>query len=132
MSYLLIISTRAPYHSSSAIDAYEAALAATNMGVSVKFLFMGDGAYQIENKQAPEQIGHKNLFKKLKALPLFDVEDIYAHVSSMQGTALRTLTDESLSNAKDDKIDISGLEIILCRDAQLSALYANAAQILEF
>jgi tRNA 2-thiouridine synthesizing protein C len=76
--YLLVISTQAPYHSSAAIDGFEAALAATNVGLKLKYLFQHDGVFQLINPQAPQPLAHKNTYKKLTSLPLFDVEDIYA------------------------------------------------------
>lgn len=88
-AYLLIISTQAPYHSSAAIDAFEAALAASNVGLQVKILLEDDGVYQCVDSQQAESISHKNTYKKLCSLPLFDIEDIYVNQASIDIRELR-------------------------------------------
>jgi len=75
--YLLIQTSQAPYSSSAAIDALEAAYAATNIGLNVKFMFVDDGVFQLLNHQNSDAIAHKSMAKKLAALPMFDIEDIY-------------------------------------------------------
>lgn len=97
MSYLLIISTQAPYHSSMAIDAFEAALAATNVGLNVKLLFQHDGIYQCLSSQQANQIGHKNMYKKLSALALFDVEDVYLDTESVNYRGLRITNSDAFA-----------------------------------
>jgi tRNA 2-thiouridine synthesizing protein C len=87
-AYLLIISTKAPYHTSASVDALEAALAASNVGIDTRILFQSDGVYQLLSSQAPEQIAHKNVFKKLSALPLYDIEHIYVDQHSLDERGL--------------------------------------------
>ena len=89
ISYLLIISSKAPYHSSAAMDAFEAALAASNVGMEVKFLFQHDGVFQLLHGQDSTAIEHKSMYKKLSALALFDVEDIYVCKASIESRGLR-------------------------------------------
>lgn len=91
--YIVIQSTQAPYSSSFAIDAFEAALAASNLGIVVKFMFIDDGVYQLSAAQTPEHIKHKSMLKKLSALPLFDVEDLMVMDTHIQA---RNLSIESL------------------------------------
>jgi tRNA 2-thiouridine synthesizing protein C len=81
--YIVIQSTQPPYSSSCSIDALEAALAATNIGLEVMFIFVGEGVYQLLDKQENSAICHKSTFKKLKALPLFDIDKIFALHSSL-------------------------------------------------
>lgn len=88
---MLVISTQAPYHSSSAIDAIEAALAASNVGLQVQFVLQGDGVYQLSEAQKPDAISHKNISKQLKALPLYDIEDIYVCESESNAGRLRII-----------------------------------------
>lgn len=86
--YLLIVSTKAPYHTSSSVDALEAALAASNVGIDTRILFQSDGVYQLLDAQAPAQIAHKSIFKKLSSLPLYDIEHIYADQRSIDERGL--------------------------------------------
>ncbi len=74
---LLVITSKPPYSTSSAIDALEAALAATNIGLEVGFLFRNEAVYQLVNDQAPDGIYHKSTLKRLSLLPLFDIESIF-------------------------------------------------------
>jgi tRNA 2-thiouridine synthesizing protein C len=109
-AYLLIISTQAPYNSSASTDAFEAALAATNVGLEVKVLFQHDGVYQMISTQSPEHIQHKNMFKKLKSLPLFDIEEIYIDNESIEVRELRITNNELdwQSICKSDMISLIG------------------------
>ena len=77
LSKLLIISSQAPYFSSNAQDAIEAALAASNVGVKVTYVFANKGLYQLLTEQKSVLIGKKSLFKQIRALSLYDIEDLY-------------------------------------------------------
>ena len=75
--YIVIQTTQPPYSSSYSIDALEAAMGATNIGLEVVFIFVGEGVYQLLNSQNNDVISHMSIFKKLMALPLYDVETVY-------------------------------------------------------
>lgn len=77
MSTMLIISSQAPYYSSAAQDAIEAALAASNVGVEVSFILIDDGVFQLLNDQHGAYIHKKSIMKQIKALPLYDIESIF-------------------------------------------------------
>jgi tRNA 2-thiouridine synthesizing protein C len=49
--YIVIQTTHSPYSSSAAIDAIDAAFAATNIGQSVVYVFAGDGVFQLTRNQ---------------------------------------------------------------------------------
>lgn len=114
--YILIQSTRAPYSTSSAIDAYEAALAASNLGLRVKYVFIDKGIHQLNVKQQGLLLSHKNMAKKLSALPLFDVEELY--VLSSSNTVIEDLVLED--------------EIKFIDHEEFTYLCENASQILVF
>lgn len=78
-----IISRHAPYASSHNIEALELTLAAGSFGFEVGYFFSDDGVYQL-TAQAPHLIEQKNHNKTLKALPFYDVENIYALSSSLE------------------------------------------------
>ncbi|WP_395343306.1 sulfurtransferase complex subunit TusC [Ningiella sp. W23] len=117
-AYLLAVSTKAPYHQSAAIDALEAAYAATNVGIQVKILFLDDGVFQLIPDQNPQHIEHKNTFKKLCAMPLFDVEDIFA--------------DSQSANARSVELNLKDIPVQELNAEQRIALIHNAAQVLVF
>jgi tRNA 2-thiouridine synthesizing protein C len=121
-NYVYIQTNAAPYSTGKAIDAYEAALGATNIGLHVKFVFANDGVYQLLSNQQPELISHKSIAKKLSALPLFDVEDIFVCEAS---TKQRNIHLESNSV-------FNSLEARAISNTELYMLQANAAHVLIF
>lgn len=104
MAHLLIRFTTAPYSVSQASDGLDFAMAATNYGHEVSILFEGDGIYQL-TEQAPQQQGVKNQFKRLKALPFFDIEDCY-YVQSDYATRRITGRDvlKTVKALADDEV----------------------------
>jgi len=117
-AYVLIQSCRAPYSSSYPIDALEAAFAATNMGLELRFVFVGEGVLQLIQEQGNTSIAHKSIFKKLGALPLFDIEKIY-----VQSTAL---------SKYNVSIPQSMPNIETVSDAKLASLCQYAQHVLVF
>jgi tRNA 2-thiouridine synthesizing protein C len=77
MTDLLIISSSAPYYSSAAQDAIEAALAASNVDLSVSFVFTDNGLFQLLEAQDGKALGKKSVAKQIKAMPLYDIGPIY-------------------------------------------------------
>jgi tRNA 2-thiouridine synthesizing protein C len=122
MAYILIQTTAAPYSTSLGIDALEAAFAATNIGLRVKFVFIDDGIYQLLNHQQSQAIGHKSLAKKLSALPLFDIEDIYVCAHSARERQI-DLTDNLLVNS---------LSVCVVDNQEMKGLLDHADHILVF
>jgi tRNA 2-thiouridine synthesizing protein C len=116
--YLLVINTKAPYHTSAAQDAFEAALAASNVGLEVRVLFDEDGVYQLVETQSPEVISHKNMFKKLCSFPLFDVEKIYVNDTALLNRGI---------SLESDKLESTRLE-----SEQVKTLIKNAHHVLVF
>lgn len=121
-NYIYIQTNAAPYSSGKAIDAYEAALGATNIGLHVKFVFASDGVYQLLSNQQPELINHKSIAKKLGALSFFDVEDIFVCEASAKQRNIQ-LEKNTLFNS---------LEAKAVSNTELYMLQANASQVLIF
>lgn len=90
----LLVCRRPPYGSSLAREALDVALAAAAFDQPVALLFLGDGVLQLLPAQAAEAIGQKALDKQLGALPLYDVNDIYADAEALQA---RQLDDAALA-----------------------------------
>lgn len=116
--YIVIQSTRAPYSSSAAVDCFEAALAATNIGLQVVFIFVEDGVLQLMQTQQNGLIQHKSIFKRLSALPLFDIEILYAQASAL--------------STREVTLDQLELNVSAISDAAIYALCEKAQQILVF
>lgn len=82
MALILVRFTSAPYSTSSASDGLDFALAATNYGHDVTVLFEAQAVWMWQENQQPPA-GVKNMTKRLKSLPLFDIEDCYICQSSL-------------------------------------------------
>lgn len=73
-----------PYHSDFAHDAIDAVLAGGLYAQAVSLFFMGDGVFQLLDQKAKEKkIGSKPLSKKLSALSLYDIDNIYVCSDSL-------------------------------------------------
>lgn len=116
--YILISCSSAPYNTSKPIDAYEAALAASNIGLEVKYLFRQRGLYQLLKQHDCASIGHKDMAKKLSALPLFEIEDLIVVKQDIDALKLQS---ESLV-----------VEPILIDQEDVGSLFNNAQQVLVF
>lgn len=115
LNYLLIISSKAPYSSAASFEAIEAALAATNIGLKVKFLLVDQGVLQLMPNQQPFE--QKSILKKLNALPLFDVEALFVAQQALKQYAPNLSVPDIFSTINQK---------------QLLALQSQAKQILVF
>ena len=116
--YVVIQTTKPPYSTSAAIDALDAAMAATNIGLTIVFVFVDEGVYQLAQTQQSTLILHKSLYKKLCALPMFDVDYIYVHANSLSHSGV------SVHNLPIPVIQISNADLI--------SLSAHAQNVLVF
>ncbi len=114
----LIVCRRAPYGSSYAREALDAALAAAAFDQSVAMLFLGDGVAQLLAAQHGERIGQKTHDKQLSALPLYDIETLYVDAEALQARQL---------NAADLILPVQSLSV-----PEISALLAKHDVVLEF
>lgn len=76
MARLTVRITSAPYTGAAVTDALDFAIAATNYGHGVTLLFEGLGIYAWQHSQSPAK-GTKSIAKRLKSLPLFDIDLCY-------------------------------------------------------
>lgn len=95
---VLIINRRPPCGHSSARDALDVALTCGVFELEVSLLFVDDGVLQLINHQQPQAIGQKSLSAVLSALPMYDIEQIYACSSSLSryGLAPSSLVNNPL------------------------------------
>ncbi|UTW13497.1 sulfurtransferase complex subunit TusC [Marinobacterium rhizophilum] len=84
----LVISRRPPYGSSHARDALDTALTTAVFEQPVSMLFLDDGVYQLLQSQEPAAIQQKNLGATLSALPMYDIDQLYACNCAMHNRGL--------------------------------------------
>ncbi len=116
---ILLISRHAPYGTSIAKDALDAALAAAIYDQDLCMLFMDDGIFQLLRDQQAQEISQKSFTSMLSALPFYDIDKIYIHQESLEQ---RGLTIESLI--------IENAAIV--NSTQISTLLNNQDHILSF
>jgi tRNA 2-thiouridine synthesizing protein C len=116
--YIVIQTTQAPYSTSASIDAFEAALAATNIGLQVVYIFVANGVFQLQGGQQNNAIKHKSVYKKLSALPLFDIECLFAQSSALS---------ENMVDLAEVPLDIRTID-----DHQIIELCKQAKHVLVF
>jgi tRNA 2-thiouridine synthesizing protein C len=80
----LIVCRRPPYGTSFAREALDVAMAAAAFDQQVAVLFLGDGVLQLIAGQHSYGIAQKAHDKQLSALPLYDVETLYADAEALQ------------------------------------------------
>lgn len=104
----LIICRRPPYGESYAREALDAALATAAFDQPVALLFLGDGVTQLLNAHDSTAIGEKSFEKQLSALPLYDLNTIYADANALQQRGF-TASDLSLPAQTLSDTEISTL-----------------------
>ncbi len=119
MTSMLCISRHTPYGNALAREALDTVLAAAAYEQDIKLLFMDDGVWQLFKGQQPTHINQKDITKNLNAMPIFGVEEIYAHEPSLQA---RGISRDSLS--------LNNVQLLTTEQTQ--ALIASQQQILSF
>lgn len=87
------LSRTAPYGSARPAHCLDMALAAAVFEQPVRYVFLGEGIYQLLKEQQGETIGSKTLGKTLGALELYGIEKVYVCQVSLQQ---RQLSSEDL------------------------------------
>lgn len=92
MKKILFIQHQAPYGSESPSETLDAALVCAAFGQPVSLLFQGDGVWQLLANQQGQALERKTLIAQLGALPLYDIEHIYADAASLRERGLQADT----------------------------------------
>lgn len=87
---LLVVARHGPYGSGLARASLDLVLAAAAFEQDVTFLFLGDGVQQLRADQDGQLLGTKTLARQLAALPLYDVETVYADAQAAQRLGVDT------------------------------------------
>lgn len=77
MNELLVISQHSPFSESGLKDALDMALIFAAVDGDVAWLFTGSSVHALKKNQNPHHIKLKDVFKALKTLEIYDVEQIY-------------------------------------------------------
>lgn len=88
--HILIVCRKAPYGNSLSREAIDIALAASVFEQKLALLFLSDGVWQLKKDQNSEAIAMKNHGKVLSALPLYDINAIYADKHALEDRNLTT------------------------------------------
>lgn len=115
-SYILFVFRSAPYGNLRAREGLDALLATSVFELPIKVLFSGDGVFQLQENQAPANT--KSIEKSLKALPMYDIDDIYIHQDALAARQL----DKLCTSIRGSLID----------NQAVATLMRNATHILSF
>lgn len=106
-SYLFVL--RKPAHSGAYVqEMLDIILTTAAFDQKVSILLLDDGVFQLKNGQHPENLGMKDTTAIFKALEIYDVNDIYSEVESMQERGLKP-GDLCLPVQEFYRKDIAGL-----------------------
>ena len=86
--YLFVL--RKPPHSGAQVqETLDIILTTAAFDQHVSILLLDDGVFQLKNGQNPESAGMKDTSAVFKALEIYDVNDIYVEVESLQERGLK-------------------------------------------
>lgn len=85
---ITFISRSTPYGSGRAKACLDMVLSAAAFEQKINLVFMDDGVWQLQAAQKPKSIDAKDLSAALSALPLFDVNNIFAESESLSARNL--------------------------------------------
>lgn len=86
----MFVNRRAPHGTLYAWEALELALTAAAFDQAVSLVFLDDGVFQLQREQAPEALGFKNFALAFRALPDYEVEQVYVERESLEARGLTT------------------------------------------
>ena len=87
-SYLFVL--RKPAHSGAYVqEMLDSILTTAAFDQKVSILFLDDGVFQLKSGQHPEKAGMKDTAAIFNSLEIYDVEDLYAEVESLQERGLK-------------------------------------------
>ncbi len=116
---ILLINRHAPYGSSVAREALDAALAASVYDQDVSMLFMDDGIFQLLDHQDAHTIEQKSFTSMLPVLPLYGIDKIYVHQESLLERGI-----------KEEELVIKEIELI--KNNEIGPLMTEQDQLLSF
>lgn len=79
----------APHHGIQLQEKLDIVLTAAAFDQKVALLFLDDGVFQLKKSQQPESQGLKDTSSIFNALEIYDVNDLYTEVESLQERGLK-------------------------------------------
>ncbi|MBM7074520.1 sulfurtransferase complex subunit TusC [Shewanella sp. 202IG2-18] len=77
MKQLTIIFRSSPAYNCKGREALDLAMLSASFDQHVKLIFLDEGVFNLLKGQSPELLGGKDYLSTLKALPLYDIDDVY-------------------------------------------------------
>ena len=105
---VLVIHTSSSFNDLAGKEALDISLILGSYEQNVSVVFYQHGVFQTLAHQDPESIRQKDYISTIKALDIYDIENVYAHVASLKEYGLET--SELLPNV--DIIDDDALLVL--------------------
>ncbi len=118
MKQLTIIFRSNPAYNSKGREALDLAMLSASFDQHVKLIFLDEGVFNLVKGQSPELLGGKDYISTLKALPIYDIDDVYACEKSL---SVNLLEKEELL-----------IDLIIVTPGRISALIDAADEVLVF
>lgn len=93
MKRVAFVFTHGPHGNASGREGLDALLATSALSENLGVFFIGDGVLQLLPKQQPEKILARNYISTFGILPLYDVQQCYLCLASLQERGLSQVTD---------------------------------------
>lgn len=87
---ILIVNRQAPYGNSEAQETLDVLLMLSTFDQELSVLFLDDGVWQLKAEQDAAGINIKNFAATYRALPLYDIKNVYVAAESLQDRGLTT------------------------------------------
>ncbi|MCK4841736.1 MAG: sulfurtransferase complex subunit TusC [Methylococcales bacterium] len=114
---ILFIMKVAPHSGVQLQEKLDVVLTAAAFDQKVALLFLDDGVFQLKKDQQPEKLGLKETLSIFNALEIYDVNDLYTEVESLQERGLKPV-DLSLPVKEFYRKDINSLmqqyDVVVC------------------
>ena len=90
MKKITIVFRHAPHGKANSREALDFALLSASFEQTVSLIFVDDGVLNLLPNQAPAQIGGRDFISTFKALPLYDIEEVFVCETSLTSMGLTT------------------------------------------
>ncbi|MCE9678481.1 sulfurtransferase complex subunit TusC [Shewanella sp. AS1] len=106
---ITLIFRHAPHGSAACREALDFALLSASFEQQISLLFVDEGVLNLLDAQLPELIGGRDFIKTLKALPLYEIDEVYACQDSLAKRGLNQLP----ASLAVDLLDTNAIKALL-------------------